>query len=226
MNTNTFDMIKNLDTSSISSNHIEECAEQGDLNSIINYYLLNVKFDENVMRLACKSGKLELVKFLIDINCPIDDDSIGHAVLYGHYEIVKYLVNSNVPLTTLAMYNACVTGNLLMINFLLRLDAPFHYICVCAAACNNHVDVLELFYNKGIRLQIDILEYAELGGFLDIVKFMCMKYNIDTEKVLNIVEKHYDKINLNDTFWFLYLTNNSTTNYKNITKVKKAKLYC
>ena len=226
MDSNTFDAIKNLDTSSTSTNHIEECAEKGDLNTIICYYLSGVKFDENIMRLACKSGNLDLVKFLIDIKCPINDDSIGHAVLYGHYEIVKYLVNIDVPLTTLAMYNACVTGNLIMINFLFRLGAPFHYICVCAAACNNHVDVLEFFYKKGFRLQSDILDYAELGGFLDIVKFMCMNYNVDTEKVLNIVEKHYDKINLNDTFWFLYLTNNSTSNYKNITKVKKAKLYC
>jgi len=226
MDSNTFDAIKNLDTSSSYTNHIEECAEKGDLNTIICYYLSGVEFNENIMRLACKSGNLDLVKFLIDIKCPINDDSIGHAVLYGHYEIVKYLVNIDVPLTTLAMYNACVTGNLLMINFLLRLDAPFHYICVCAAACNNHVDVLEFFYNKGIRLESDILDYAELGGFLDIVKFMCMNYNVDTEKVLNIVEKHYDKINLNDTFWFLYLTNNSTAEYKNITKVKKAKLYC
>ena len=123
------------------------------------------------------------------------------------------------------MYNACIRGDILMINYLFRINAPFDYMCLYAAASNNHVNVLEHFYQLGIPLKSDIIIFAELGGFLDIIKFMFSINKVSRERVLSVLDKHYDKVNLNDTFWYMFLLETSTGNYKNITKLKKRKLW-
>jgi len=218
-------MLKELTEPYIYNNELEEAADKGDMEKVIYYYISGTGLTEITLTLACKSGNLKLVKFLVEQKCPMHATAIGQAVLYGHIEIVKYLVDNNAPLTLLAMYNACIRGDILMINYLFRINAPFDYICVYAAASNNHVDVLECFYKAGIPLKSDIIIFAELGGFLDIVKFMYSINKVSKERVLSVLDKHYDKVNLSDIFWYMFLLNTPTGNYKNITKLKKRKLW-
>ncbi len=140
-------MINELTQPYIYNNEMEEAADKGDLEKVIYHYISGCQLNEIVLTLACsKSGNLNLVKFLVEQKCPMNDTAIGQAVLYGHIEIVKYLVDNDAPLTLLAMCNACIRGDILMINYLLRINAPFDYMCIYAAASNNHVDILECFY--------------------------------------------------------------------------------
>ena len=71
------DMIKALTEPYIYNNELEEAAYKGDMEKVIYYHLSGCQFNEIILTLACKSGNLNLVKFLVEQKCPMNETCIG-----------------------------------------------------------------------------------------------------------------------------------------------------
>ena len=80
---------------------------------------------------ACKSGDLEVVKYLVSQGANVTDDNNNYAVqvasMNGHLEVIKYLVSQGADVTSYnnwALRYASKNGHLEVVKYLVSQGAP------------------------------------------------------------------------------------------------------
>lgn len=138
-----------------------EAASGGQLEVLQYLHGLGLVFDDPVMKIACRKGQLEVVKFLNTIN-PVGshtaDDEIRSAsqakfvdvaVRHGHLHVIEYFYNQGFPLTQWCYELAAERGLLQVLEYLHSKNVPWGPMVCLQAASAGQLDALKFLINKG-----------------------------------------------------------------------------
>lgn len=146
---------------------------------------------EECLKYACKSGNLNLVKYLIEQKeVDVNEDntlSLCYACKYNYIEIVKYLIEKNANIDdSYAMINACLHGYDDIVQLLIDNGGDVNieffnewyeeiYYPITYAVENNHLSTVELLIKHNANIHIDdesSLSIACQKGYVEIVKLL------------------------------------------------------
>jgi len=119
---------------------------------------------------ACKTGNIEIVKFLLSLNANNYDAAFISACQYGYLDIVK-LFYPYIKNITNGFQLACQCNNINVVKFLIKdikieeMEELFYH-----AVTNEYIEIVELFLNSGIKPSTNVIETAQNLQLTDIIK--------------------------------------------------------
>ena len=128
--------------------------------------------------IACKSGNLEMVKYLLDKYTHEINDGLETACYEGHLEIVKYLVEHGADNFNDGL---CSTGHLKIAEYLVECGANDFNKALHNACLMGRLDIAKYLVKCGANNFNDGSCSACYGDQLDTVKYMieCGANNFD-----------------------------------------------
>lgn len=99
--------------------------------------------DERVMWNAIDMSRVGVVKYLLDINCPISMFETGHAVRKGNLEIIDMFYNNGYVYDIEDMEIACEMGNYNTVEKLLSYGIGINTKCFSYAIKSNNYSVIK-----------------------------------------------------------------------------------
>jgi hypothetical protein len=131
------------------------------------------KCDETVCSKAV--GDLELLRWLIERGCPTDATICGKMAELGDIDLLKEMVGLGCEVDDLSFSNAAERGDIGMLEYLLIFDDYREYADAIleTGVMSGRLDVVKWAVSVGYEITDDVLEYAQLGGYQDIIEF-CM----------------------------------------------------
>lgn len=162
----------------------------------INTYCFFGKF--TALKYACKNGKLDIVKFLIENGAEINKGTLTLAAKNGHIDIVKFLISKGMNVNSDSQQD----------------ESPIR-----AAVTSRYEDIINLLISNGAKLSDAFDSYS--GSLLKEA------YSSQKKKIINLLIKHgvtlspLDKISLSreaiescktDLFKMLIKTNSLSSN--------------
>ena len=139
----------------------------------VNFHLNN----ERALEWAASQGKLEVVRYLIDLGADIRYGLIITSCKCGHLNVAKYLVNSGADIHVLneaPLKWACEKGYLEIVKFLISRGATIKD-SLSHASMGGHVDIIKYLLEKGADLHYgdeEALRFAAHEGHFEVVKFL------------------------------------------------------
>ncbi len=116
--------------------------------------------------IAAERGNLDILRFLIEHDCPIDEQAASGAAKHDHFDCLKYLVNNGAPYDESIFINAAGSGNMEMIEWTLQFYTIKEWgeVACVKAAKNGHIPVMKLFFDSGIERILRICNGAAKGN--------------------------------------------------------------
>lgn len=139
-----------------------------------------------------KSESIDIIKYIFkNYNCIDINKAFENACKTGNLEIAKFLLNTKKLTINDAFSKACRNGHLQLIQFLLDQNIKFDYYALIAAGYGNHFNILKYLMNiSSNELDFEkILTYISSTNNLEIIIFLldhCNKNNI-TINIIDIV---------------------------------------
>lgn len=140
-----------------------------------NTYKLN-RYNQ-LMDYACKTGNLDLVKFLYDKGYIGTTNSIDWASELGYFDIVIFLFGIGYSCTTNAIDGAAYNGHLHIIKFLTLTGNKFSYNALYGSIINKHFDILKY-----------ICTYIDFDA-----KSVELAHKINDKQILDYVENKFNE---------------------------------
>lgn len=145
----------------------------GDMDIIKWCHTNGFLFNERVMTAAASTGRIDVIRFLLGIKCPVQIASIEEAAAQGDLEIVK-LIGRNLSCSincSRAVSYAARNGHLSVMKYLV---VHGHGICDMTpgfAALGGHLDILKYILANGYIMGTNVCYMAAMRGHLDIIKW-------------------------------------------------------
>ena len=191
----------------IKLNNIEDHPEI--VNFFTSYNITNLDHDyTDIMVLAVKTNRLDVVKFLVENNANIhayDDFAVQIASKEGNLEILKYLESKGADIHVdddVTIQVASEKGHLDIVKFLVENKANIHTNNDCSvywASRNNHHEVVKFLVSRNANTSAltpfhDLLPEDE-EFISDIVsKGCCLDMSINNKLVSNVRKSLTDNI--------------------------------
>lgn len=166
----------------IQNKILSKCYD-GDLEAVKSYYNQYPDlFTEQMSEYACRSGNLELVKWLTDGLGLEYLFAIDEAALFGHLETVKWLHENRPSYGTEEAIDSAANedheNETHVIEWLLEnRNDGFTEEALFAAARNDNLDLLKLLFEKNPSVltgdvAYEILKITDESGNLEIIKWL------------------------------------------------------
>jgi len=140
---------------------MEWCLEKGFL------------FNEHAMTAAASMCAIDVIRWLVKIECPFGTRTMEEASAQGDMEILKILsqrFNNSINGSRAVSY-AARNGHLHVVKYLLSYG---HTVCqntVGFAALGGHLDILKYFFDKGCEMGPSVCYMSAMRGHLNIIKW-------------------------------------------------------
>ena len=145
--------------------------EKFPLKEYINEYMID----------ACRSGRLELIKYLLDNGAKVV--GLPTAAYYGHYDIVKYLVEhgANASLYD-ALHRASIRGYSAIVKYVIEKGGDIHSdydVALKYAVQYNDLDLVKFLVEHGADIYSrddEAIRYAKHKRFQEIIDYLSQFY--------------------------------------------------
>lgn len=156
----------------------------------------NIAIDKRTPRGVSRLGRIDILKWLFDRQCPWDCQTINIAAFVGHFEIVKM----------------CISRKKLNEN-------EIRDICA-SAALGGHLHIFNLFYHEFNSFTYgSVFQNAIIGGNIDIVK-LCLKNSNTVWWISNIFPTNTAVVYNNFEIFKLLLEHNFPCNCYSVPTLK------
>lgn len=168
-------------------NEIELAMETG------NVELLK-KYSDSALILACAMGRLDMVKFLIELGANIHNGhALGRACNRGAVDVVEFILDSfDIKNLSDTMSEACTGDQVVMVDYLASRGIEIDSRAIINAVINNKTKVLShILRGYDVRDCLPpVIEYIseDAGISTRIYEILILEYNASTEHVLGGTE--------------------------------------
>ena len=98
---------------------------------------------------AAWAGNMEVMRLLVQLQCPLDVGVFSPAIKQGNLEMVKFLKESGLSWNHRATWRAARAGHLDIVKYLHENGCPWDEGTCWRAAKGGHLDVLEYLHENG-----------------------------------------------------------------------------
>ena len=98
---------------------------------------------------AAWAGNMEVMRHLVQLQCPLDVGVFSPAIKQGNLELVKFLKESGLSWNHRATWRAARAGHLDIVKYLHENGCPWDEGTCWRAAKGGHLDVLEYLHENG-----------------------------------------------------------------------------
>ncbi len=144
-----------------------------------------------IIKLACKNGNLECVKYSHNIHnkynkhCKLWDETTSSLCCKNNnLQCLLYIVEHGCKLHKNAANDACKNGNIEMLNFVINKGCKVNNETIKQAS--NSIECLKYLYDKGYRWNKNIIMKACHNGNLEIVNYLINTGCIITKSSLTV----------------------------------------
>lgn len=124
---------------------------------------------------SAESGKMEILKYLIEKGFKGTSGSIYGASIYGHLDCIKYLVDIGYSGTSLAIDFAAEYGHRKIVEYLHLNGYIGTSNAIDRAARHGHLKIIKYLISNGYTGTSNAIEYAAEKGHSKIVKYLLSK---------------------------------------------------
>ena len=166
----------------MSSKDLLNAAIKGNITDCQILMHKKVRFTSRVFIAAVRNGHLELVKWLISVNCPLSKSAGNVAVFNGRKEVFLWLWEHHRKTTMhwnkAKLCNSAANGNQLELLKLLRStelsDGPIEWDFTASeyAANNGYVEILQWIYDNGGSISDYCDNTARLNNKLNVLQWL------------------------------------------------------
>lgn len=171
---------------------VSDACRNGDLN-IFKFYLsqtacckINSVSSVNFFREACKSGNIELVKYILDSSknllkslCDRGGDFLHSACISGNVEIVNFIITHAKCNWNWGLYEACGANgdHIEIVELMIKKGAISFDGCFEGACLAGNKKIIDLLIERKVtRNEWDEgMCHASRGGCMDVVVYMVLK---------------------------------------------------
>ena len=108
-----------------------------------------VPLSDKFIRDAISIGSLELLQYLVSMDCPRYSDSLILSAMRGDVNIMKYLLDNGFECTEYIALVTTANGNIDCLRYLVESGYPFNKNdCMKVSEINKYIDCLEYLSNK------------------------------------------------------------------------------
>ena len=152
-----------------------------------------------VINTAAKEGHVDVVKYLLQQNCPSDESLLmyaiegGHlsvltllhkagfelnsnvfdaAVVFGQVEILRYLHSHHCPWDASAMDGAVTHDQVSCVEYLREIGCAWSADTMCLAVYNSNVDMVRYLHAHGCPWSIECYKVAIQRNYSDMLAFL------------------------------------------------------
>jgi len=169
---------------------------------------------------ACKSGRIDILEWLLQIGCAMDATVCERAAQYGHIDILKWLREHDCPWNSKTSATAAIKGHLDILTWAHEngCSMAWPYSTIHLTISRGHLNIIKYVHENRIQIFSDarFCNTAIEAGHFDILKYLheigcprdedssanaaikgnskIMKYLHDNECHWNIVKKNKIKI--------------------------------
>jgi ankyrin repeat protein len=143
----------------IVNSSIEAAVTNGRID-IVEYFAAH-RFDlDPYFHLACESGDMAMIRYLLKVVDELDDDIIYYACRKGDMDMLCLLLNAGAKLWPESLAVAAAGGHNDMIEFLIKYGADVEYQedewnSLFFACQNNHVETVKLLLDYDVPIITD-----------------------------------------------------------------------
>lgn len=156
-----------------------------------SYNSYDVNFLNKCLIISCKTNKIEIVRFLVNIGADVrydNDLALRISSELGFYEIVRFLVIMQSDVNAFngdALISACQNGHTKVVEFLLKNRANptcMQNLAIEVACKNGHTEIVKLLIENGANINESIpslLVISTKKNYYDIVQLLLSNRNHD-----------------------------------------------
>jgi hypothetical protein len=135
--------------------------------------------DSTIAASAARSGKLEVLLYVLEQGADANDGALSGAVTSGNAELVEHLVEEHdVELRFSTMQGAVETGSLTVVQFLVQQHCPCPAIALLTAAQRGLLAILQCLHAAGREADARTLcSAAFTGGHADTALYLLQRYS-------------------------------------------------
>ncbi len=169
----------------ITSRTLDLLAKYGFINELIFLMNKGYKPSRDSINWATETGKLEIVKFLIDSNIPTSSNTFYICAKYGHLKILRYFLEKrllSLPININIADTATISGHYDIIRYLYAIYKIKPTVLAVDMACKyGHINIIKYWYKHDIKPSKAGLEQAVKFKNLEIISFLkSKKYKFTT----------------------------------------------
>lgn len=143
----------------------------------------NVRDEISLLDHAVRTGKIELVDFLISNGIAVDDFSVMEAVTNGHFEIFKLLLKSGGQINDELLIRACDVGKIDIVEFLVEKGANVNHSndrSLLISCFSKRYDIVKFLLQNGANpnLEDDIFGRLRDNELSDEIRNLLHEYGM------------------------------------------------
>jgi hypothetical protein len=121
-----------------------EAARQGCLSTLKSLHRrVRVTFDEGLCLAAAKGGQLQVLKWLLENDCPWDERACSGAAQFGHLGVLKWSDANDCPWDEKTCTGAAQFGHVEVLQWARANGCPWEKRTRVCAAQGGHVEILQ-----------------------------------------------------------------------------------
>ena len=181
-----------------------EAAKVGDIDEIIRMMSLpDFEWDPDTTAFAAEHGHLEFLKFAYEHGCPWGVHTCSSAASGGHLDCLTFAHEHGAILPSYTPNDALSGGHLQCLKYAYEQGCPVDEFSSFKAASHS-LDCLQYLYSIGCPMDVYTSIYAAKNFQLDCLRF-ALEHDCPFERATCcMLNKHTDKIDLDQHIWLRY----------------------
>ena len=172
-----------------NEDQIRDAFASADMEKINQYLDWSLDVLNIGLKIAAASGKLELVKFLLNMGAKDWIEAVEEAADNKQHEVVKFLVKSRAQTSSVDIFDilsdnladAFCEADINVIDQYLELGFNNWNLGFMSASAGGHLNLIKKMLDKGANDWVNAIEAATYGGHVEVLEFLFGHMPVETQ---------------------------------------------